>query len=380
MVRMIAIVCVLVLAVSTMAYAQGPTLSIGNVSAQSGQSVNVPLNVTGFSNIGAISLKISYNSSILSYTGLANAVNGIGFTAGASNGVLTLGWFDVTGSTPLNMANGKLVDLVFSYNSGSSPLSFMTSDCEIADGQGSPISTTYSDGSVTEAAAPPLQLTIGNMQAQGGQRVEVAVNTENFENVGAISLKIQYDPVVLTFNGLTNVAKTGFNYNAAAGVATIGWFDQTGNTPLHLGNSKLLDLDFTYNGGTSQLTFLTAECEIADSVGSPLTVVYVNGSVTITGVPDAEEGTLPVKFDLLQNYPNPFNPTTVIRYELPKEAKVILKMYNLIGEEIATLVDEQQRAGRYNVTLNAGNLASGVYLYKIMAGDFVSTRKLVLAK
>ena len=377
--RNLTIVCILVLAISVMAFAQGTSLSIGSVSARPGQSVSVPLNVTGFSSVGAISIKISYDPTVLTYTGLANAVNGITFTANAAGGVATLGWFDVTGSTPLNAPNGKLVDLVFTFNGGSSALSFIPSQTEIANGLGAPITVTFSDGSVTTAVTE-MKLMIGTAQSQTGQRVDVALNTENFENVGAISLKIQYDPTALTFNSLSNAAKTGFNYNATGGVIILGWFDQTGNTPLHLGNSKLLDLNFTYNGGTSPLTFITAECEIADSTGTALAVTYVNGSVTVTGVRGDDKGIIPVVFDLLQNYPNPFNPTTVISYDLPKQANVSLTLFNLIGEEIATLVNSQQSAGRYEVTLNAQNLASGIYLYKIVAGDFVSTRKLVLAK
>jgi hypothetical protein len=89
---------------------------------------------------------------------------------------------------------------------------------------------------------------------------------------------------------------------------------------------------------------------------------------------------IPDEYSLEQNYPNPFNPTTQIRYSIPKAGLVTLKVYNTIGEEIATLVNEQAEAGRYIVEFNSNGFASGVYLYKITAGDFVQTKKMILIK
>jgi len=96
---------------------------------------------------------------------------------------------------------------------------------------------------------------------------------------------------------------------------------------------------------------------------------------------------LPSVFGLFQNYPNPFNPSTMIRYEIPNESKVLIKVYDILGREIATLVNDYQKAGRYQVEWNARNFASGVYFYSIkampigrQAGDFYSTKKLILLK
>ncbi len=93
-----------------------------------------------------------------------------------------------------------------------------------------------------------------------------------------------------------------------------------------------------------------------------------------------EENILPTEYGLTQNYPNPFNPTTTINYQIPKDGFVTLKIYDVLGKEVATLVNENKSTGRYNVEFNAGNLASGVYLYQVMVNDFVSTKKLVLLK
>jgi protocatechuate 3,4-dioxygenase beta subunit len=85
-------------------------------------------------------------------------------------------------------------------------------------------------------------------------------------------------------------------------------------------------------------------------------------------------------FKLNQNYPNPFNPSTIISYSIPNQSKVTLKVYNILGSEVATLVDEYKPAGNYSVIFNAARLSSGVYFYQIKAGNFVSTKKLMLLK
>ncbi len=92
-----------------------------------------------------------------------------------------------------------------------------------------------------------------------------------------------------------------------------------------------------------------------------------------------EEGVIKT-YALEQNYPNPFNPTTTINYQIPKDGFVTLKIYDVLGREVAVLVNENKSTGRYNINFNASNLASGVYMYQIKVNDFVSTKKLLLLK
>ena len=99
---------------------------------------------------------------------------------------------------------------------------------------------------------------------------------------------------------------------------------------------------------------------------------------SITGVNDNEQ--IPVVFSLAQNYPNPFNPSTTIRYSIPATSQVVLKVYNMIGQEVATLVNAEQNIGNYQVSFNANKLATGIYIYRIQAGTFVETKKMMLLK
>ena len=89
---------------------------------------------------------------------------------------------------------------------------------------------------------------------------------------------------------------------------------------------------------------------------------------------------VPTEYALYQNYPNPFNPTTTIRYQLPKESKVVIKIYNILGSEVMELLNEQKEAGIYEVEFNANNLSSGTYIYKISADNFVQTKEDVTCK
>ena len=89
---------------------------------------------------------------------------------------------------------------------------------------------------------------------------------------------------------------------------------------------------------------------------------------------------IPTKFSLLQNYPNPFNPSTIISYTVPSETKISLRVFNLLGQEVATLVNEKQIAGRYTVDFNASKLASGFYIYRLEAGSVNFTKKMLLMK
>jgi hypothetical protein len=105
-----------------------------------------------------------------------------------------------------------------------------------------------------------------------------------------------------------------------------------------------------------------------------------DGTKSNSSIVDVVVNLVPNYFALYQNYPNPFNPTTTIRYQLPKESNVTIKIYDILGTEVATLLNEKKDSGTYEVELNGIVLASGTYFYKIQAGDFIQTKKMLLLK
>ncbi|GAB4295802.1 MAG: hypothetical protein Kow0098_18440 [Ignavibacteriaceae bacterium] len=107
--------------------------------------------------------------------------------------------------------------------------------------------------------------------------------------------------------------------------------------------------------------------------------VDMDGTINLSDIVEVEIGK-PDKFELFQNYPNPFNPVTSIKFSIPEKSFVTLKIYNAIGKEIKVLLDEEKPAGNYEIKFNGSDLASGVYFYRLTAGDFSGTKKLILLK
>ena len=93
-----------------------------------------------------------------------------------------------------------------------------------------------------------------------------------------------------------------------------------------------------------------------------------------------DEDLLPLTYKLEQNYPNPFNPSTIIRFAVPERTRVLIKVYDILGGEITTLVTEEFDAGWYEKTFDASTLSTGVYIYRIQAGSYVNTKKMLMIK
>ena len=112
------------------------------------------------------------------------------------------------------------------------------------------------------------------------------------------------------------------------------------------------------------------------------TALYQNGisAPIFTSVDEEKDNTVPTNFDLSQNYPNPFNPTTKIQFSLPQASNVKLRVYNVLGQQVAELINDFKAAGTYTVDWNAQNLSSGMYIYRLEAGANVVTKKMTLLK
>jgi hypothetical protein len=104
------------------------------------------------------------------------------------------------------------------------------------------------------------------------------------------------------------------------------------------------------------------------------------GTFTIGSVSSSENDYLPNKYELKQNYPNPFNPSTAIKYSIKENTQVTFRVYDVLGNEVATLINEEKQSGEYEIEFNANGLTSGIYFYKLTAGSFTNTKKMILLR
>ncbi|HEX9655930.1 MAG TPA: T9SS type A sorting domain-containing protein [Bacteroidota bacterium] len=146
--------------------------------------------------------------------------------------------------------------------------------------------------------------------------------------------------------------------------------------PIGIQVSYQVNMNFT---PTLRPTFGDTLWIITDKgIASSDTFMFTADSTFVVGV--KEGAVLPVDYSLSQNYPNPFNPSTTIKYQIPNSNFVSLQVFDILGREVRTLLNEQQIAGVHEVTFDANGLASGIYFYRLTAGSFVHTRKLVLLR
>ncbi|HVO72607.1 MAG TPA: T9SS type A sorting domain-containing protein, partial [Ignavibacteriaceae bacterium] len=115
------------------------------------------------------------------------------------------------------------------------------------------------------------------------------------------------------------------------------------------------------------------------AVGSAGTILKTTNSGS-TFIRDEDKLIKPQAFLLNQNFPNPFNPSTKINYSVPHTTFITLKIFDILGREVAALINEEKPAGSYEIEFDGANLSSGVYFYQLQAGDFVETKKMVLLR
>ena len=153
-------------------------------------------------------------------------------------------------------------------------------------------------------------------------------------------------------------------------------------------DGKTYYMNDVYNDTSYAVTFTGGSLNFSATLQAYGSAVYIlcdsviHLSVpTLTSVENGNGGeNMPKTYTLMQNYPNPFNPTTTIQYALPKHAFVRLDIYNALGQHVETLVNSEQNPGMYEAIFNGNGLASGVYFYKLSAGNFMKVNKMLMIK
>jgi hypothetical protein len=202
-----------------------------------------------------------------------------------------------------------------------------------------------------------------------GGKIRVAAKTLNFGTVPLGTSKKD------SFS-ITNVGDTTVNVTNIATTDLVFEVSPTG-MPLAPGDTVEIYVSASPKNPNPSIGWVIITY---DSDLLPDTVLAQVDSVDITSGVNDGAGDLPAEFALYQNYPNPFNPSTTIRYALKEESEVTLIVYNAYGQEVATLVDGVEHAGVHQVVFDGGQLASGIYFYKLRAGSDIAVKKLTLLK
>ncbi len=202
-----------------------------------------------------------------------------------------------------------------------------------------------------------IQAGIGEGQSQVGP---VPVELISF------SVSLNGNLVLLNWTTATEINNYGFNVERRTGV---GEWEKIGFVEGH-GNSN----------SPREYSFVDTETPHSiSSISYRLKQIDTDGKFEYSHI-IALKSNLLKEYVLKQNYPNPFNPSTVISYSIPTESHVSLKIFDVLGNTIATLVNKNQKVGSYKVNFIANDLSNGIYIYKISAGEFVSVKKMILVK
>lgn len=227
-----------------------------------------------------------------------------------------------------------------------------------------------------------VQMSAGTeLSFEAGMTVEVPIVLNTTKPLAGIQISLKYDAEIFTpGEPLTTERTRGMSiaHNVSEDKVLILLYDVSGKT-ISSGNGSVLTIPFAISPhaqGRSEIVF--QEVILADEHANAVPAEVKSSPVTI-------ERALPTDYALVQNYPNPFNPETVIEFQLPEESHVTLTIYNVLGQEIRRLVDDRKSGGYYKVIWDGTNefgkdVSTGIYFFRLQAGDFQSVRKMMMLK
>jgi hypothetical protein len=252
------------------------------------------------------------------------------------------------------------------------------------------------------AAVPPAVLVFNNVSPSYGAAVQY--NSGTYKTIGTVfqfgslvngtppSLRDSLMMRMLSYFGVVAIPVELISFNASAKENTIHLSWETATEINNMGfeversedgTAFIKIADVSGKGTTTekqQYSFTDNKINGEGKLYYRLKQLDYDGTFAYSETISVEYSAVPIEFSLSQNYPNPFNPTTTIKFGIPKEVAVSLKIYDALGSEIETIVDQKMEPGYYKYQWSGTKYASGVYFYRLTAGSFVSTKKLMILK
>ena len=415
------------------------TIALPNRNVPVEDTISVPVQAENFAPVGALTLVIEFNDAVLDFVGTENGIENFNLSvSNPSAGVLNIAGFSADG---VDIGAG-LVDLRFAgATAGTSQLSIDVAQSEIVSPTSVPFNVTYQSGVISVTDAFILGDVQGNGMVDAGdaglilrQRVDLVefsdrqrraadVNGSGAVESADASLILQFVAEIIT-EFPAESATAASTTSSSAGTLELGEATQVGSSDTYQipvratglsGSVTAADLSFTYdtskfsiegvdaslpNGwsvvhndkqgqgelkialaGTRSITPGTlVTLNVASRTGSAPTL---SGQGRLNAQPTQKlsiEAATPEAVTLSSSRPNPFRTNATIQYTLPENMSVNIEVFNVLGQRVATLVDEKQSAGTYDVQFNAAGLSSGTYIYRLRAGDVTKTGRMTLVK
>ena len=211
--------------------------------------------------------------------------------------------------------------------------------------------------------------------------VQVPLELSNANDLYSLTVDFEYDPAIVNYQSFSSLYNT-------EGFTVLGYEKEQGSARfVFYANEKL-------NGNiepgeiflrVSNLEFSPTQIKSKYTLNGKTTLDGPTLTITTNGITDVKDEVIPTKFELCQNYPNPFNPSTIIRYSLPEPGLVTIKIYNILGQVVATLLNEQVNVGVHEVSWNGQNdfgsqVSAGMYIYRVTADKYTAVKKMLLLK
>ena len=232
-------------------------------------------------------------------------------------------------------------------------------------------------------------ISIQTTKTKSGDNGTFAIIMKNDVSVNGLHFILKYEPSLITPMKMTPIDR---GISLTGSTASLSDYDKinfiiydNGFNLASMDSGRIFEVEYSVKdslGDSTTTNIIFTEAMAADSGMLIIPFEFINGEISISAAVGVEEsdGNLPAKYELYQNYPNPFNPTTKVSFVISHLLFVTLKVYDILGREVATLVNERRNPGKYDMIFDGSNLPSGVYFYRLQTERYTNTKKLILLK